>query len=577
MARPPLRGGRYLREGNEEDAALCIFVKDELPYLDFGEALRFYATVTPHLDNNQLAFLGCNDRFWFLTAVLGRKDAIHPWLYDRAREVEASPDGHLDLWAREHYKSTIITFAGILQEVMTDPEITVGIFSHTKDVACKFLKQIMQELERNDTLRILYPDVCWEFPRVQAPSWAEKSGITVKRASNPKEATIEAHGLVDGQPTGRHFALLVYDDVVTRESVTNPDMVKKTTEAWELSDNLGAGAVRKWHIGTRYSFADTYGVILERKVLKPRIYPATENGRLDGKLVFMDAKRWAEKKKTQRSTIAAQMLQNPLAGSENTFKAEWLRGWDIRPANLVVYIMADPSKGRSATSDRTAMMVVGIDDRGNKYLLDGVRHRMQLSQRWATLRDFYRKWSRMPGVQHVVVGYETYGQQTDHEYFEERMKLEGIGFPIEELNWVREGNQSKKDRVERLEPDFRLSRFFLPAVIQEPGVGECYWSVDVERSHIVTRPKRGPTKAMQQLAAVGVHHRICKPIWHKDEDGKAYDVTRALMEEMLFFPFSPKDDAVDALARIYDLNPTGPVIHEDRTLEAALEHAPPDA
>ena len=37
----------------------------------------------------------------------------------------------------------------------------------------------------------------------------------------------EAHGLVDGQPTSRHFRLRVYNDVVVPESVYTPEQIQK--------------------------------------------------------------------------------------------------------------------------------------------------------------------------------------------------------------------------------------------------------------------------------------------------------------------------------------------------------------
>ena len=161
-------------------------------------------------------------------------------LYDRCREVEKDPDGHLDLWAREHYKSTIITFAGAIQEILRNPEITIGIFSHTAPHAKKFLSQVKGELETNTRFQALFPDVLYARPDKESPLWSVEKGIVVKRKSNPKEATVEAHGLVDGQPIGAHFQLLIYDDVVVPASVSTPEQVKKTTDMHALSDNLGA-------------------------------------------------------------------------------------------------------------------------------------------------------------------------------------------------------------------------------------------------------------------------------------------------------------------------------------------------
>lgn len=138
----------------------------------------------------------------------------------------------------------------------------------------------------------MFPDILYADPKKESPRWAEDSGIVVKRKTNPKEATIEAHGLVDGQPTGAHFLLRVYDDVVTVDSVTSPEMITKTTEAWSLSDNLGArpedgSLARAWHIGTRYHFGDTYNAMIEMGAVKPRIYAATHDGTRDGKPVFL--------------------------------------------------------------------------------------------------------------------------------------------------------------------------------------------------------------------------------------------------------------------------------------------------
>lgn len=543
---------------------------DELPFMPYDKAKTVYSTAlhADPIDYWVISQLGLHDRFFFLTCILGRKDANRPWIYDRCREVEAEPDGCLDLWAREHYKSTVITFAGSLQEIAKgsdrypelfgdkrDYDMTIGIFSHTRPIAKAFLNQIKLECENNPNLSILYPDIFWKNPKKEAPIWSLDNGIICKRKGNPKEATVEAWGLVDGQPTSKHFRLMIYDDVVTRESVTTPDQIIKTTEAWELSRNLSAQTEddsprRTWTIGTRYNFADTYAEMLKRKVWKARIYPATDNGTISGKPVLLSQADWDNKvKESSVSTIACQQLLNPIAGSEQEFKPEWLRPWEVRPETLNVAILVDPASSKHKESCNTAMPVIGIDAHFNKYLLDGFCHKMNLTERWENLRNLRNKWLRQPGVQVVMVGYEKYGMQADIEHFQMMMQLEKVSFPIQEVSWTRDHINAKDDRIRRLIPDHQNWRFFYP------------WEPDKAKNET-------DTKQMRELIDRGKGYLCAKPIRQKNEDGKIYNLFHYLVQsEYLFFPATTHKDLMDAMSRIYDLDINPPqAVKEGDTL-----------
>src|ERR1043166_7685235 len=171
-----LRGERYLPA---HGAWLRTLIADELPSLDCAGTHAWYDAHVRDLSPPEQAFLACNDRYFLLTGPLGRGDMRHPWLFARCREVERAPDGHLDLWSRYHYKSSIITFAGVIQEILCDPDLTVAIFSHTKPIAKAFLVQIKREFESNDQLKALFADVLWREPAREGPKWSENEGIVV--------------------------------------------------------------------------------------------------------------------------------------------------------------------------------------------------------------------------------------------------------------------------------------------------------------------------------------------------------------------------------------------------------------
>lgn len=441
----------------------------------------------------------CREDLFFLVSVACRRlDINRDWIYARCREIEVDRDGYLDLWAREHYKSTLITFGLTIQDILRDPEITVGFFSHTRPISKAFLIQIKQEFEQNTFLKEAFPDILWAEPRKEAPRWSIETGITVKRKSNPKEATIEAWGLVDGQPTSKHYKLRVYDDVVTRESVTTPEQIRKTTEAWELSQNLGSegGAART--IGTRYHLNDTYREMIERGSVIPRIYPATEDGTATGKPVLLSQDALDERRRDRGPYVfASQMLQNPVADKAQSFDMDWIERRYFEPSpEWNYYITVDPASSKKKDSDYTAIAVIGLAPDSCYYLVDGVRDRLSLSQRARKVFELHRKWHP------VAVGYEQYGMQSDIEHILDVQNKQNYRFSIVPLG----GQLAKVDRIKKLIPLFENRRFILPLTLK-----------------------------------------------FFDYEGKPHDLVREFIDDEYFpFPVGQHDDFLDALARIVD-------------------------
>lgn len=476
---------------------------DEYPALI--EALK----ALPDADRRARCRNLCRTNLYFLLLHgCRRKDLEHPWFLERCNELQADSNERLDLWAREHGKSSIITFGltimDILQSHGANPlpewegiEPTFGIFSHTRPVAKGFLRQIKREFETNTLLKEWFPDVLWADPRKEAPKWSEDDGIVVKRRGNPKESTVEAWGLVDGQPTGKHFFVLVYDDVVTRESVTTPDMIRKTTEAMEMSYNLGIDGGMRRAAGTRYHYNDTYRTIMERGTFKLKQYPATHDGTATGEPLLWTRETLAGKRRDMGPyTFATQILLDPKADDAQGFRREWLNRYsDVKKGSgLNKYILVDPASSRKDGADYTSMWVVGLGSDENYYVLDMVRDRLSLTERADRLLQLHRKWKPLQ------VRYEEYGLQADIEHVNDRMERESYRFKIQKVG----GRVAKADRIKRLVPLFEQGRVWLPDAL-----------------------------------------------YATNREGRSENLVEVFIEqEYLAFPVGAHDDMLDALARI---------------------------
>lgn len=397
--------------------------------------------------------------------MLNRKDIEHPWLYARCVEVQENPDGYLDLWAREHFKSTIITYGLTIKDIFAshgaDPiiqeELTFGIFSHSRPIAKGFLRQIKQEFERNHVLKEIYDDILYQEPQKNAPKWSEDEGISVKRKSNPKEQTIEAWGVVDGQPIGKHFKRLVYDDVVVPASVTTPDMMRKTVEMLQTSYNLGAEGGTKRFIGTPYHYNDAYRSLMGSKTAIPRVYPATEDGTPEGKPVLLTEERIKEKRREQGPYIfACQLLMNPKADENQGFNDAWLKYYDrMNLKGMNIYILFDPASEKKKTNDYTCGFAVGLRPDRKIQIINIVRDRLNLPERTRLVMDWHRKYKP---IKKYGVRYEKYGKDADIEHIESVQESENYTFDITAVG----GSTSKQDRIKRLIPYFEAGDILLP-------------------------------------------------------------------------------------------------------------------
>lgn len=378
------------------------------------------------------------------------------------------------------------------------PNRCVIAASHTQELAERFGRRV-RNIVGGDVHKAVFPKSQLSVDSTAAGRWETSLGGEYFAAG------------VGGSVTGRRADLAIIDDPVKSREDADSQTIREKQWAWwrdDMSTRLKPGAavvliMTRWHeddLAGRM-LADLKGTSQRVRIISLPMEARESDplGRNPGEMLWPEwfTPQMLETAKREPRTWSALYQQEPRPIGGGEFREEWVNFYRSAPATGGRVILVDPASGKHKDrGDYTAMWVIGTGQDGNHYVLDGVRDRLNLTERSQTLFDLVRRWR--PNL----VGYEQYGLQADIEFIRAEQERQQYRFRIIELG----GGIKKEDRIRRLIPLFETGRIWMP----------------------------------EQLI------KTCS-------DGVRRDIVDDFIEqEYLSFPVAAHDDSFDCLARMRD-------------------------
>jgi hypothetical protein len=433
-----------------------------------------------------------NDLFFIVYFVMSLPFANKPFVVDACREVEFGPvTNTLDLWAREHFKTTIGS-AEMIQRMLKNPELCTGIFSYVRPLAKSILRGVKQAFENSDLLKVCFPDIVWQKPENEAPKWSEDDGLILRRKSiSRRESTLEAWGLVEGMPVGRHFDHREYDDIETDDLCENMDMMRKCIHKFEMSQYLGVDGGTHRVKGTYYHHAGPMAYIAAKKLQDGspayivRKKPGTSDGTPTGTPVLVTLERM-QQLMADKKTFRTQFLLDPTPSESAKLNKAMLRPISPEriPTGLIKFMLVDPAgeNVQKSSGDSWSFAVVGVkpqmDDIGcsEVYILDLEAGPMSHSE---AIDAICRMYLRNGFIQQL--GVEKVGQATEELHIANGLRAAGR-FMSEEagnLKLLKPANRKKEKRVEAaLQWPLNNGKIFYSTAIRQEYIEELFVEMD---------------------------------------------------------------------------------------------------
>lgn len=171
---------------------------------------------------------------------------------------------------------------------------------------------IAARFESNKTMRALWPHRLWEHPRRDARKW-NASAIMLPRSEDYPEATIETIG-VGGAVTGRHYDIMIKDDLTTLQAANSTVVMQTAIEWHEASRSLfdHPDHSLEFTIGTRWAVNDLYQHMIDNDPTVEWLKRAVIE---DGKIIFpeMFSHKTIDEYKTRLGTLFPLLYMNEAA------------------------------------------------------------------------------------------------------------------------------------------------------------------------------------------------------------------------------------------------------------------------
>lgn len=167
---------------------------------------------------------------------------------------------------RSSGKTTFNCIAHTIQWIINYPGISIGIIQFSLEKAESILSQIKGHFTHNEKFRVLFPELCPPPDKIHDFGKVSSFSVPIEERGEfgvRKEETVMT-GSIDSGLAGYHFEVIKYSDIVEPKNTENVEQCEKLIRTYELSKYLRSTPLHWRDVeGTRYSFADLYGKIID--------------------------------------------------------------------------------------------------------------------------------------------------------------------------------------------------------------------------------------------------------------------------------------------------------------------------